>query len=95
MMLEHQLKLQMGWGLSWRAALRAEVVVVAFSVSSIFEDGNKKDGTSLQVILTQLEVSGEFILGYFIFSRLVALTMIPARNLVGTRVLPHLKKATG
>ena len=61
--LEHQLQLQMGWGMSWRAALQAKAVVAAFSVSGISKDRSKKDGSSKQVNSTQLEVSSEVILG--------------------------------
>ena len=64
MLLEHQLQLQMGWGVSWQPTLQDKVVVAAFSVSGISKDGNNKDGHSLQVNSTQLEVSSEFILGY-------------------------------
>ena len=94
-LLEHQLQLQMGWGVPWRAASRAKAVVAAFSVSGISEYGNKKDVDSLQVISTQLEVSGEVILGYLLFSRLAVMSTAPERTSVGTRVLSPFDKLCG
>ena len=56
----------------------------------IFEDGNNEDIISLQVILTNLEVSGEVILGYLFFSWLVALAMAPEKNPLQIQVLAPL-----
>ena len=94
-LLEHQLQLQMGWGVSWRAASWAKAVVAAFSVSGISEDGNKKYVDSLQVISTQLEVTGEVILGYLLFSRLATLSTAPERTPIGTTVLAPFDKFCG
>ena len=54
----------MRWGVLCRVALRAKVVAAAFSVSGISKDNKKEDGDSLPVNSTQLEFSGEVILGY-------------------------------
>ena len=80
----------MGWGAPWRAALLDKAVVATFNVWVIFEDEDTEDILSMQVILTQLEVSGKVILGYFFFSWLSALTMAPGRNPVGIRVFSPL-----
>ena len=82
----------MGWGVSWQATLWAKVVTATFSLSGISKYGNKQGGNILQVISTHLEVSGEVILGYLIFSRLVALTTTPARTFAGTRVFAPFDK---
>ena len=72
------------------SSLLDKVVVATFSVWVISKDGNKEDVNSLKVILTQLEVSGEFILGYLFFRWLAALSTTPERNPVGIRVFAPL-----
>ena len=54
----------MGWRVSRQAALRAKVVYADFNLLGVSRDNKKKDGDSLKINLTQLEVSGEVILGY-------------------------------
>ena len=54
----------MGWRVSLRATLQTKVVSTTFSVSGISKERNEKDGNSMQVNSTQLEVYGEVILGY-------------------------------
>ena len=72
--------------------MRAKAIVVAFSVSGISKYGNKKDGNSVKVNSTQLEVSGEFILCYLLFSRLA---VEPKRTPVRTRVIFKFEKICG